>query len=171
MVITDIKNTKIKVENEEHKYEILTKANEYGFISLRSVPSKYKTYLYFTGGMDVLTGICKFSFNEHQEKEIFFYNGEFHDKPQDELFVSCSLDDIFEADKAKHKLFEIGFIYYQGEWVPKEEIEKQKADEEIKEIAEFIRSMCVKHRAPKGDEISIDAAKALHEAGYRKGEL
>ena len=53
----------------------------------------------------------------------------------------------------------------------KEEIEKQKADEEIKEIAEFIRSMCVKHRSPKRDEISIDAAKYLHKAGYRKGEL
>ena len=103
--VTDIKNTKIRVENEEHSNDIQKIAGKFGY--------KWR-------GDD-----C---FEANQYKEIFFYNGEFHDKPQNEidLDVSGQLDRLLEGNKAKEKLSKLGYIFHQGEWLYKEEIEKQR---------------------------------------------
>lgn len=109
MVITDIKNTKIRVENEEHSEDIQNLAGKFGykwrgedFFKVSCVSARH---LYFSKNChEISFGDGVNNFEEKEHKEIFFYNGEFHDKPQDEIdgwdgdLPNIGVDCVFTPD-------------------------------------------------------------------------
>ena len=173
MVITDIKNTKIRVENEEHSKAIQEAAFELGYYWGKSgyeIQATNYLDMYFIN--DYLIGFEPSGvFNSNKQKEIWFYNGEFHDKPQDEKF-----DAIEMYKKSAHKLFELGYEYdIQGEkWLSKEEIEKQMEDELIKKVSDMLNTKGFGH-----DKLMLKCLlshgfldlSSVDKTGYRKGEL
>ena len=109
--------------------------------------------------------------------EIWFYNGEFHDKPKDEidLDVSGQLDRLLEGNKAKEKLIQLGYSLHQGEWLSKEEIEKQ----ERLEAAYDLYCAWNIHKESRfcfnvwKEEVEFTGKwlRVVDKTGYRKGEL
>ena len=143
--VTDIKNTKIRVENEEHSKAIQKDAFDIGYAwdDGNSTFFSNRSFIFFDDGLEIMSCDAPQTFERDKAKEIFFYNGKFHDKPQDEidLDVSGQLDKLLESikgeseakkekikslEKGLEKLSALGYEYHQGEWLSKEEIEKHE---------------------------------------------
>ena len=94
------------------------------------------------------------------------------DKPQNEidLDVSGQLDRLLEGNKAKEKLAKLGYIFHQGEWLSKEEIENKKKNEFVNSLSMEIMNNVKVNDGSVGD-YRYDIAVYLYDAGYRKGEL
>jgi len=192
MVITDIKNTKIRVENEEHSKAIQKDAFDMGYAwdDGNSTFFSNRSFIFFDDGLEIMSCDAPQTFERDKAKEIFFYNGEFHDKPQDEidLDVSGQLDKLLESikdeseakkekikslEKGLEKLSALGYEYHQGEWLSKEEIEKQETLDSAYDL--YIKCECDED-APSYDWFVQSEAreawvKAVAFTGYRKGEL
>lgn len=182
MVITDIKNTKIKVGNRKHSDEIQDAAAEFGYSFSDGTKFKKNITHYFfdlDGDLTQLDNGDDDFFYSCEEKEIWFYNGEFHDKPQDEIHTKSKFK---KEVRAISKLRDLGFIYHNGEWISKEEIKKQERLE-----AAYDLYLCAWHEGVKGwgntlsfedfclsvekNHMSIDYLAIVDKTGYRKGEL
>ena len=86
MVITDIKNCKISVENKYHFNSILFAAKLLGYKeNCKGLGHTNAGNLFFHNDMRVGFTSDYDWFCDHEYEEIWFYNGEFHDKPQDEI--------------------------------------------------------------------------------------
>ena len=174
MVITDIKNTKIRVDSEIDKNVVIKALVDNGGVTSCDMSVlKGKKLIFVDVEMDILHCDDDLDFfNTDPAKEIFFYNGEFHDMPQDEDKIAVSeileLADeaVISGNKASHKLIELGYEYHQGGWISKEEIDKQ---EKVKKLTSVLW----------GSDLGIDGfdanvlAEKLIDLGveYRKGEL
>ena len=166
MVITDIKNTKIRAESDYHSEEIQKAALKLGCYWFDG-DSRIGHYNFIFFDRDLLmsqSGNSDLFENNSVEKEIFFYNGEFHNKPQDDdLMQFCGerFDDM--KDAAVSKLLEIGYEFH-GEWLSKEEIAAKERECELHEIAEFMKQ----DKSPSDCEAIYNY---ITYKGYRKGEL
>jgi len=183
MVITDIKNTKIKVENEDHSKAIQEAAFKLGFrwgSGDKYVQNTERKSLFFWASERIYIPSVEV-FEGNDGCEIFFYNGEFHDKPQGEvdLDVSGQLDKLLESikdeseakkekikslEKGLEKLSALGYEYHNGEWLSKEEIAAKERECELHEIAEFMKQ----DKSPSDCEAIYNY---ITYKGYRKGEL
>ncbi len=115
MVITDIKNKKIRVESEERYNLIVNRFLCLGYTTRQSgLTWNSVNYLFFWEDKKVgySSGIAYF--NDYEGEEIFFYNGDFHDKPQDEQCgeIEWKNGDIAFAEGCDHD--EIKFIGLSG---------------------------------------------------------
>ena len=182
MVITDIKNTKIKVDNEAHGGAILYTAKLLDY-KWRSEFIREYDYLFFESDLSITQCGTEHTFRSCEEKEIFFYNGEFHDKPQDEIEPLALLDEeeVKKWVAAASKLIGLGYIFHNGEWLSKEEIEKQERLE-----AAYDLYLCGWHEGVKGwgatlnfndfcyaieNNHIVDYVAIVDKTGYHKGEL
>ena len=157
--VTDIKNTKIRVENEEHSKAIQKDAFDMGYAwdDGNSTFFSNRSFIFFDDGLEIMSCDAPQTFERDKAKEIFFYNGEFHDKPQDEidLDVSGQLDKLLESikdeseakkekikslEKGLEKLSALGYEYHQGEWLSKEEIEKQRKQKLLDRVSNILHA-------------------------------
>lgn len=99
----NIRNCKIRVLNVEHSKAIQEKALEMGFSwpgNRKVVTHCDKQVLVFYSDLICWGDDCDFSAQEN--KEIFFYNGEFHHEPEPQET---------NADIKTHPIFDNGFQY------------------------------------------------------------
>ena len=202
MVITDIKNCKISVENKYHFNSILFAAKLLGYKeNCKGLGHTNAGNLFFHNDMRVGFTSDYDWFCDHEYEEIWFYNGEFHDKPQDD--VEWKNGDIAFAEFSSHD--EIKFIGLSSNkavaicecitdekkvildkfWVSdllkekpltKEEIEKQERLEAAYHLYYLANSKV-------GNKVQtyegwVESSKCcdfwlsiIEETGYRKGEL
>lgn len=119
MIITDIKNCKIRVESKEHSKAIQESAFEYGFKWLfsESLSPIATSFIFFEEDEIITQGKNEKDFIDSEEKEIFFYDNNFHDEPQKTTKEGM---EAMNSDKNKvtvKQFLEAGFELISGDVV------------------------------------------------------
>ena len=197
--VTDIKNTKIRVENEDSQKIVIdamsklgAEASVVGGLNGEFLLFVTKNYLIMHCGNNIDF------FERDKNKEIWFYNGEFHDKPQDD---QCDEIEWKNGDECAYKHIK-GVVYTyigahpskQGHFVFNEEqgityihndyLEKPLSKEEIEkhERLEAAYDLYCDLNINKESRFCFNIWKeeaeftgrwlrVVDKTGYRKGEL